>query len=201
MSIEQEINRLRELMPASGRMFCQIVSKPQQLPVIFAPFSLPWKQANRQIYINFDLWRRLSHPQRDLLLLRSVSKIINIKWFNLDVYQGITLAGLIGLSVEAVQTDIIGVIVAGSLTAIAASQIWRQNRTLAKELEADEGAIRVALRRGYSETEAAKYLIEAIESLPSLERRRSLDFRELIRLQNLRTIANISDVGIPPEIE
>lgn len=201
MSIEQEINRLRELMPASGRMFCRIVSKPQQLLVISAPFPLPWKQGSRHIYINFDLWRRLSRAQRDLLFLRSVSNILNVKWFNPDIYQGITLAGLVGLTIEAVQSDIIGIIVAGSLTAIAASQIWRQNRTLAKELDADEGAIKVALRRGYSETEAAKHLIEAIEKLPSLERRRSLDFMELIRLQNLRTIANISNVGIPTEIE
>jgi hypothetical protein len=201
MSIEQEINRLRELMPASGRMFCQIVSKPQQLLVISAPFPVPWKQGNRHIYINFDLWRRLSRPQRDLLFLSSLSNLIQIKWFNLDVYQGITLAGILGLTVEAIQGDLIGMIVAGSLTAIASSQIWRQNRTLMKELEADEGAIRIALRRGYGEIEAAKYLIEAIERLPSLENRSSLDFRELIRVQNLRSIANLSQVATPSVIE
>lgn len=201
MSIEQEINHLRELMPASGRMFCKIVSKPQQSQVISAPFPVPWQSGNRNININFDLWRRLSRPQRDLLLLRAVHCIVNVKWFSPDLYQGITLAGLVGLTVEVVQTDIIGVVVAGSLTAIAASQIWKKNRTLAKELEADEGAIKVAIRRGYSEIEAAKHLLEAIESLPSLERRRSLDFMELIRVQNLRTLANLSNVGIPAEVE
>ncbi len=200
MNIEPEIKRLLDLMPASGRMFTKIVSKPQQSQVIDAPFPLPWKRHRRLIYINFDLWRRLSRPQRDLLLLRTVSNLIGIKWFKPDVYQGITLAGLVGLTVEVIQIDVVGMIVAGGLTAIAASQIWRTNRSMQKELEADEAAIKVALRRGYTEVEAATNLVEAIEAVVKIERRRSLNFMELIRCQNLRAIANISPVGVPQNL-
>ena len=200
MNIEPEINRLLDLMPASGRMFTKIVSKPQQSQVIDAPFPLPGKRNRRLIYINFDLWRRLSRPQRDLLLLRTVSNVVGIKWFKPDVYQGITLAGLVGLIVEVIQIDVVGMIVAGGLTAIAASQIWRTNRSMQKELEADEAAIKVALRRGYTEVEAATNLVEAIEAVAKIERRRSLNFVELIRCQNLRAIANISPVSVPENI-
>ena len=66
-----EIRRLLDLMPASGRMMTKIVSKPEQKQVIDAAFPLPLSQA-RPIYINFDLWRRLPKPQRDLLLLQRV---------------------------------------------------------------------------------------------------------------------------------
>jgi hypothetical protein len=197
MSIEQEIRRLQDLMPASGRMLTKIVSKSQQSQVINFLFPLPWKRNNRCIYINFDLWQRLSKPQKDLLLLRTVSFLIGIKWFKPDLYQGITLAGLISLTVEMIQVDAVGIIVAGGLTAIAASQIWRQNRSLEKELEADESALKIALRRGYSEVEAATSLLEGIEAVAKIERRRGLNFSELIRSQNLRSIANLTQVGVP----
>ncbi len=56
--------------------------------MIDAPFPLPWSQ-ERQIYINFDLWRRLTKPQRDLLLLYQVSCLTGVKWLEPDIYQGL----------------------------------------------------------------------------------------------------------------
>jgi len=200
MNIEPEINRLLEIMPASGRMLTKIVDKPQQTQVIVTEFPSPWKQGNRPIYINFDLWRRLSRPQRDLILLRAVSGLINIKWFKPDVYQGIALAGVIGLAVETIQTDPVGMVIAGGLSAIALRQIWQSNRSVQKELDADEAAIKVAVRRGYSETEAAASLLSGIEAVASLEGRSSLNFTELIRSQNLKAIANLSPVGVPSSV-
>jgi hypothetical protein len=200
MSIEQEINRLVDLMPASGRMKTKIINKPQQSHVIDAPFPLPWQRDNLSISINFDLWRRLSRPQRDLLLLRTVSSITNVKWFKADIYQLVSLAGLIGLTIEVTQADVVGMLVAGGLTAIAVNQIWRSNNSTQKEIEADEAALKVALRRGYTEVEAATYLLEAIEVVSQIERRKSLNFLELIRSQNLRAIANLSPIGVPEKI-
>ncbi|HAA29698.1 MAG TPA: hypothetical protein DCE56_20880, partial [Cyanobacteria bacterium UBA8553] len=141
-----------------GRMLTKIVSKPQQSRVIESPFPVPWSQ-DRPIYINFDLWRRLPKPQRDLLLLRTVCWLLGIKWFKPDLYQGLSLAGLLGGIIELAQADAVGVVVAGSLSAIAATQVWRSTRSSQTELDADEGAIKVAIRRGYTETEAAQYLL------------------------------------------
>lgn len=191
-----EIRRLLDVMPASGRMMSKIVSKPEQPKVIDCSLPFPWNQ-ERPIFINFDLWRRLSKPQRDLLLLRTVSWLTGVKWFKPDIYQGVAVAGLLGALVELVQGDAVGVVVGFGLTAIAGNRIWRASRSEESELNADEAAIKVAQRRGYSETEAARYLLSAIEEVAQLERRPNLDFTELIRCQNLRAIAGLSPVGIP----
>lgn len=195
-----EIQRLLDLMPASGRMLAKIVSKPQQPQVIDNPFPLPWSK-DRPIYINFDLWHQLPVPQRDLLLLRTVSWLTQIRWFKPDWYQGVVAAGLAGSVVELIQGDIVGVIVAGGLSALAGSQIWRSYRSSQIELEADEAAIRVAMRRGYNETEAANALLKAIEAQAQLEGRAGLNFTELIRSQNLKALAGLSAVGVPNSIK
>ena len=201
MNLESEIRRLLDVMPASGRMLTKIVSKSQQSRVIDAPFPMPWNWDSRPIYINFDLWRRLSRPQQDLLILRAVSSLQGIKWFKPDLYQGVALVGLLGLTVELLQGDAIGTIATGGLSAIAASQIWRSNRSAQRQLDADEAAIKVALRRGYTEAEAAAHLLSAIETAAQLEGRPSLNFTELIRCQNLRAIAHLSPVGVPESIK
>jgi hypothetical protein len=199
MNPEPEIRRLRDLMPASGRMLTTIISKPQQTAVIETPFPMPWLR-DRPIYINFDLWRRLSRVQRDMLLLSTVSWLLNIRWFKPDLYQGVVIAGLLGGMVELVQGDAVGVVVATGLSAIAGSQIWRSTRSCQTHLDADTDAIKVALRRGYTETEAAQHLLAAIESVAEIEGRLSLNFTELIRSQNLRAIAGISPVGVPESV-
>ena len=191
-----EIRRLLDVMPASGRMMVKIVSKPEQKQVIDAAFPLPLSQA-RPIYINFDLWRRLTKPQRDLLLLQVVSWLTGVKWLQPNIYQGVVLAGFVGGIVEAVQSDVVGVVIAGGLTALAAMRIWRLNKSQESELNADTAAIRIAQRRGYSETEAAEHLLMAIEAVAKIEGRSGLNFSELVRCQNLKAIAGLSPVGIP----
>ena len=200
MNPEPEIRRLLDLMPASGRMLTKIVSKPQQTTVIESPFPLPWSQ-ERPIFINFDLWRRLPKGQRDMLLLRTVSWLIGIKWFKPDLYQGVVLAGLLGGVVELVQGDAVGVVVATGLSALASTQIWRGTRSTQTELDADDAAIKVATRRGYTETEAARQLLAAIESVAQIEGRSGLNFKELIRSQNLRAIGGLSAVGVPDTVK
>lgn len=201
MNINAEIGRLLDVMPASGRMLTKIVSKPQQSKVIDSPFSPPWHRESRPIYINFDLWQRLSRGQRDLLLLRATSSLTNLRWFKPDLYQGIVLAGVIGLTVQTIQGDGLGMIISGGLSAIAARKIWQNNRSVKRELETDETAIQVALRRGYSEVEAAKNLLSGIENIAKLEGRSSLNFTELIRTQHLKSLANLSPVGVPDSLK
>ena len=200
MELNIEIRRLIDLMPASGRMMTKIVSKPEQAKIVDVSFPPPWSQ-ERPIYINFDLWRRLTKPQRDLLLLQTVSWLLGVKWFKPDIYQGIVVAGLLGGFVESTQADAVGMLVAGGLSALAMVRIWRNNRSQQLEIEADETAIRVAQRRGYSETEAAQHLLSAIEAVPKIEERSALNFTELIRCQNLRAIAGLSPVGMPKSVE
>ncbi|GAB4338511.1 MAG: DUF3318 domain-containing protein [Leptolyngbyaceae cyanobacterium] len=196
---DPEIRHLMDLLPASGRMLTKLVSKPGQATVIEAPVPKPW-MAFRPVSINFDLWNQLSRAQRDLLVLRTVSWVTSVRWFRPSLNQGLVLAGVLGVIVEATQGDAVGVITAGSLSAIAGTQIWRSNHSTQRELEADEAAIQVAMRRGYTETEAARSLLSAIETVAEIEGRPSLSFIELLRCQNLRAIAGVSPVGVPSSL-
>ncbi len=189
MNPDVEIARLRELMPASGRMYVRIYHRPQQATVIETPFPKPWKRELRPIQINFDLWQELPHEQRDLLLLRAVSWLVSIKWLKPDWYQGLALAGLVGTAVELTQGDPVGVLVAGGLSAIAVRQLWQSFRGTEQEVAADDAAIATAQRRGYSRAAAAAHLLAGLEAVARLEGRRGLSFREALRSQNLRALA------------
>ncbi len=199
MNQDTEIRHLLDLMPASGRMMTQLVTNAQQSTVINSPFPLPWKP-RRQIFINLNLWQNLARPQRDLLLLRTVSWVCNIRWIKPEINQGVAVAGVIGAIAEISQQDAFGVVIAGGLTAFALTRIWKSNQSSQVELDADEMAIRVAERRGYTDTEAARALLEAIEQVAEIEGRTSLSFIELVRCQNLRSIANLSPVRVPNNI-
>ena len=201
MSIDAEISRLLDMMPASGRMLTKIISQPQQSKVIDAPFAPPWNRESRPIYINFDLWRRLPRGQRDLLILRATSSLINIRWFKPDINQLIVLAGTIGLMVETGQGDAVGILIAAGLSAISIRQIWRDNRNIQRELDTDEAAIKVSLRRGYTEVEAAQNLLQGIENAAKIEGRSILNFTELIRSQHLKSLANLSSIDVPEKID
>lgn len=200
MEPSSEIRRLLDIMPASGRMMTKIISKPEQPKVIDIKFPLPWS-TERPIWINFDLWGRLTRPQRDLILLRTVAWLTSIKWFKPDLYQGIALAGLLGSMVEIFQKDAVGIVLAGGLTALASTHIFRANRNSQSQLDADEAAVKIAQRRGYSETEAAQYLLTGVEAIAKLENRPSLDFIELMRCQNLKAIAGFSPPIVPHHLK
>ncbi|MEM9164069.1 MAG: DUF3318 domain-containing protein [Cyanobacteria bacterium P01_F01_bin.4] len=191
MALNEEIPRLRDLLPASGRMKTRIVTNPRQIEVIKAEFPKPWKSSH-PISINFDLWQDLSIAQRDLLFLRTATWIETVQPLRVDVYQGVAAAGLLGFLVELSQFDAIGILTAGGLTAFAGAQIWRNSRGNQAEVAADEAAIKVAQRRGYTEATAAQEMITAIEAMARLEGRSNLSFAELTRTQNLRAIANLS---------
>jgi len=188
---QDEVRRLIDLMPASGRMSTKIVPKPKQSRLIETPFPMPWNQGARPIYINFDLWHQLSRQERDLALLRAVCWLTNIKWFKPDLYQGVVVAGVIGAGVEVAQGDAIGILVSGGVAVLAGRQIWRKTRSVQTELDADESALKVAQRRGYDPTEAAQALMSSS----------TLRFSELIRLQNLRKLAGHSPVSVPEDVK
>lgn len=200
MNPDVEIRRLLDIMPASGRMLTKIIGKPQQSKVIDAPFPVPWQRSDRPIYVNFNLWDRLSEGQRDLTILRTACFLTNITWFKLDLYQGATLIGLVGVTAEFLQGDLVGTLVAAGLSAVAANRVWRNHKSMQKELEADEEGIKVALRRGYNEGEAARNLLEGIEVIVRLEGRSGLSFSELIRSQHLKAYANLSPVDVPERV-
>jgi hypothetical protein len=198
MNINEEIARLRDLLPASWRMATSIKSKPEQLEPISSLQILPW-QKGTQVNINFRLWRQLPEAQRDMLLLHEVSWRQQTKWLQTGAYQGIAAAALVGGVVEAVQGDVTGIAIAILLGTIGINQILRKQKSAQIQMQADSGALEVAQKRGYSEIEAARALLEAIPMAAKLVGRDAPEFTELIRCQNLRAIAGISKIQISDE--
>ena len=196
MQSDQEILRLQDLLPASWRMSTKITSKSDCEQVISSTPLLPWANTT-QIAIDQKLWMQLSIANRDLLLLREVSWRQQAKWFKPGTYQAIAALSLIGGIVELVQGDTVGIAIGIMLTAIAVEQVRRKSKGTQMQIEADNEALRVAQRRGYSELAAAKSLLEAVQAIAKLEGRSSMEFTELIRCQNLRAIAGLSSVNVP----
>lgn len=190
-----EITRLKDLMPASGRMKTRIFIDDRQSTVIEAPFPRPWRRSH-PISLNWRMWQELSVSQRDLLFLHYVSWLTAVQLLKPQLYQGIAAVGLVGTVFELFQTDAVGILAAGGLTAIAASQVWRSNTGNQAKLDADETAIRVAQRRGYSERDAVRHLLEAIEAVPAIEGRGGMNYTELLRAQQLKS--RLGTVNTPP---
>lgn len=197
--VDKEIRRLLDLMPASGRMNCKLVPQPKQSSAIVVPLPLPWTVV-RPIFINLSLWLELPLPERDMTLLRAVAWLGEVRWWKGGAYPALTVVGFMASGVELVQGDAMGIVSALGLTAVTAWQIWRGNRSPKLELAADEQALAVAQRRGYSQTDAVRHLLGAIEHLAAMEGRSGLEFNELIRCQNLRAIARLSSVSVPDSL-
>ncbi|MGB0563354.1 MAG: DUF3318 domain-containing protein [Spirulinaceae cyanobacterium] len=191
MNPDLEIQRLRELLPASGRMKTLIRPARQTRIVIDAPFPKPWQGGDRTISISFTQWAQLSEPQRDLLLLRTVSWLTSIRWFQPDWYQGLAAVAAGSALFELIQQDAVGILVSGGLGAIALRQIWQTFRSPEREVDADNQAIQIAQRRGYAFNEAVTGLLTAIQTVAQLEGRTSLSYVEVLRCQSLKAQRNL----------
>ncbi|PSN17698.1 hypothetical protein C7271_16370 [filamentous cyanobacterium CCP5] len=197
MDLNSEISRLRELMPASGRMKTRLDFNDNQPQVIAAPTPRPW-QKSYPIIINLSRWLQLSEPQRDMLYLRTVCWLTSTNVLQPNAYAITAAAGLIAIGVELIQTNAVGVLAAGGLSTLAIVQAWRRARGPQQAIAADEQAIRVALRRGYSEVDALQALLGALEAVPALEGS-TPSVTDLIRCQNLRAKLGLSGIRVSEE--
>ena len=199
MNINEEIARLRDLLPASWRMTTSIKSKAELSKPIASLPILPW-QKGTQVNVDFRLWRQLPEAQRDMLLLYEVSWRQQTKWLQTGVYQGVAAIALIGGIIETVQGDVTGIAIALLLGTIGINQILRTHKSSQVQVQADNEAIEIAQKRNYSQVEAARALLEAIPAIARLMGRSTPEFTELIRCQNLRAIAGLSKTTIPDTI-
>lgn len=200
MNPASEINRLADLLPASWRMASKIRNLPDLPQVIASSPILPWSSVS-EITINFKLWMQLSPTYQDLLLIREVAWRQREKWFAVGTYQFVTLGASVGVISQLWQGDAVGIIASAGLGAIAIRQLWQKNRSSETQLESDRDALKVAVKRGYTEAVAAKTLLEAIQAVAKLEGRTTPEFIELLRCQNLRAIAGLTNIAVPTELK
>ncbi|MBD0268461.1 MAG: DUF3318 domain-containing protein [Cyanobacteria bacterium Co-bin8] len=196
MDPNAEINRLRDLMPASGRMKTRLMLSESQPGLISADVPRPWNQTH-PVTLNLALWQQLTEPQRDLLFLRTICWVTAVNLLRPSWYQGLAATGIVGTLFELSQGDAVGVLTAAGLATLAGVQLWRTSRGVRVETAADEKAVEVAQRRGYTAAEAAQALLTAIETVPSIEGRSGLNAIDLIRCQNLRSLAGFSPAPLP----
>lgn len=192
-----EITRLKELMPASARMKIRIILNDRQISVIKAEFPRPW-QRSHTVTLNIDLWQHLAPAERDLLFLRTISWVMLANPLKPNGYHLLAGAGVAGGLLELVQGDAVGLLAAGGVAALAGWQVWRGLNGLPMEMAADDRAVQVAQRRGYTQTDAVKALIRALEAVPPLEGRRVLTQAELMRCQNLRSQTRLTEFSSVP---
>lgn len=192
-----EIARLKELMPASARMKIKIILKDHQIPVIKAEFPRPW-QSSHPVTLHMELWQHLAVAERDLLFLRTISWVMLANLLKPKGYQLLAGAGVAGGVLELMKGDAVGLLAAGGVTALAGWQLWRGVNGPQTEMAADDRAVQVAQRRGYSQSDAANALIRAIEAVPALEGRRVPTQTELMRCQNLRTQTRLTEFSSVP---
>lgn len=186
-----EINRLRDLMPATGRMKTRLKLSDDQPRLIAASVPRPWRESH-PISLNLTLWEQLTQPQRDLLFLRTVCWTIGSNLMQPDWYQGLMVTGVVGAAIELARGEAVGLLLAGSLATAAGLRIWRSSRGVKVEMAADDKALEVAQRRGYTAAQAAQALSSAIEAAARIEGRSGLSTDELIRCQNLRATAGLA---------
>ncbi len=198
MNSDQEILRLQDLLPASWRMTTKIKIATDQPQAISSTPLTPWATETK-LTINPRIWLQLGLKERDLLLIREVAWRQQGQWFKFGVYQSILVLAASSLVIQVVQSDPVGIAIGGGLFAVAANQIWQKNRSTQIQLEADSETLRVAVKRGYTEISAAKSLLDGIQTAAKLEGRLALEFVELIRCQNLRSIAGLSSVTVPAD--
>ncbi|MEB3273211.1 MAG: DUF3318 domain-containing protein [Prochlorothrix sp.] len=195
-TIDTELSRLLNLVPASGRHKTKLSINNQQPQVLMVPQPRPWHRQHR-LTLNFTLWQQLSQPQQDLLLLRSVAWIMTVRWLKPEPYQGLIAIGMLGIGVEFLQADFVGLTTGLGLTALGGVQLWRRNHSPDRDLEADAGALRLAQRRGYPEQQAIEGLVSALDTVAHLEHRH-LSLMELVRGQTLRQRLNVPNSPHPP---
>ncbi len=184
---DQEIQRLRDLLPASLRPVISIEPAPGYgvEDLIRLKPRPPW-QPTGTFQINLQQWRMIPEPQRDLLFLREVGWFDSRTWFQPGLYQGIVVIGAISTLAELALQNGFSVLLAGGVTGLAIRQIWQDRNRETVHFDADDFALQRAQFRGYDRQAAARHLLTALEQVQKLDRAEPLS---IMRLQRLQAIA------------
>lgn len=189
---QPEIQRLRDLLPASLRPlltiapmpYGTIATDPNRQLIAIKPRP-PW-QPTGTIQIQFSQWLAIPPEQRDLLFLREAGWFDSRAWLQPGWYQGIAAAGSLATLLELALHNPLSVLLAGGVTGLAVRQVWQNLNSDNAHFNADEFALRRAQYRGYDRREAASHLLTALETVQRVDR---TDVLTILRLQKLKAIA------------
>ncbi|WP_038027291.1 DUF3318 domain-containing protein [Synechococcus sp. PCC 7336] len=189
---QEEIQRLRDLLPASLRPllaiapmpYGTIASDPNRQLIGIKPRP-PW-QPTGTIQIQFSQWLNIPQAQRDLLFLREAGWFDSRAWLQPGLYQIVAAAGGLATVLELALHNPVSVLLAGGVTGLAVRQVWQNLHSDNAQFNADEFALRRAQYRGYERREAARHLLAALETAMQVDQ---TDVLTILRLQRLKAIA------------
>jgi len=186
-----ELRRLKTLLPPELQSWVIVEGSTEVNP----PLVRSEEIGKDEIEIQIDLakWDSLAIDQRNLLFWHEVARVQN-DTIPKEGWEMAALAiGLGGAVGELWVQDGLLLILALSLCGISGYRLWQKNsseKTITESIEADEKAIALATRFGYSLPNAYKSLASALRSLIEMtpSRRKRKKFEE--RLQALRRAAS-----------
>ena len=185
-----ELRRLKTLLPPELQSWVIVEGSTEVNP----PLVRSEEIGKDEIEIQIDLakWDSLAIDQRNLLFWHEVARVQN-DTIPKEGWEMAALAiGLGGAVGELWVQDGLLLLLALSLCGISGYRLWQKNsseKTIAEAIEADEKAIMLATRFGYSLPNAYKSLGSALKTLIDMtpSRRKRKKYEE--RLQALRRSA------------
>jgi hypothetical protein len=186
-----ELRRLKSLLPPELQSWVMVEGSTEVNPPLIRCEEI----GKDEIEIQIDLakWENLAIDQRNLLLWHEVARIQSDSIPREGWEMAALAIGLGGAVGELWVQDGLLLLLALSLCGISGYRLWQKNsgdKTLMEAVEADEKAIAIANRFGYSVPNAYKSLGSALKTLieqtPNRRQRKKYDER----LQALRRSAN-----------
>ncbi len=185
-----ELRRLKGLLPPELQSWVMVEGTTEVNP----PLVRCEEIGKDEIEIQIDLakWENLSIDQRNLLFWHEVARVQN-DTIPKEGWEMAALAiGLGGAVGELWVQDGLLLLLAMALCSISGYRLWQKNngdRTLKETLDADEKAIKLATRFGYTLPNAYKSLGSAFKTLIELTPNRRQRKRYEERLQALKKSA------------
>jgi Protein of unknown function (DUF3318) len=186
-----ELRRLKSLLPPELQSWVMVEGSTEVNPPLIRCEEI----GKDEIEIQIDLakWENLAIDQRNLLFWHEVARIQSDSIPREGWEMAALAIGLGGAVGELWVQDGLLLLLALSLCGISGYRLWQKNsgdKTLMEAVEADEKAIAIASRFGYSVPNAYKSLGSALKTLieqtPNRRQRKKYDER----LQALRRSAN-----------
>jgi hypothetical protein len=186
-----ELRRLKTLLPPELQSWVIVEGSTEVNPPLIRSEEIGKDEI--EIQIDLGKWDNLAIDQRNLLFWHEVARIQN-DTIPREGWEMAALAiGLGGAVGELWVQDGLLLLLALSLCGVSGYRLWQKNnneKTLVEAIEADEKAIALATRFGYSLPNAYKSLGSALKTLIEMtpSRRKRKKYEE--RLQSLRRSAS-----------
>jgi Protein of unknown function (DUF3318) len=186
-----ELRRLKTLLPPELQSWVTVEGTTEVNPPLVRCEEIGRDEV--EIQIDLARWENLAIDQRNLLFWHEVARIQN-DTIPREGWEMAALAiGLGGAVGELWVQDGLLLLLAMGLCGISGYRLWQKNngdRTLKEALEADEKAIAIATRFGYTLPNAYKSLGSAFKTLIEQTPNRRQKKRYEARLQSLRRSAS-----------